>query len=83
MNIEPLCPATGFDGLAIARLPPRVTVKLQLVAKSGVIVAPSVSVVIVGARTPSMLSVAVNSPSDVTANPLYIDLTILAIVTPQ
>ena len=34
-------------GLAIVRLPARVTVKLLAVAKSGVIVAPSVNVPIV------------------------------------
>ena len=44
--------------------------KLQLAEKSGVIVAPSVSVVMTGAKTPSIVSVLVSSPSDVTAAPV-------------
>ena len=43
----PLCPAVRFVGLASVRLPPRVTEKLLAAAKSGVMVAPSVSAVIV------------------------------------
>ena len=44
-KIDPLCPAVKLLGLASVRLPPKVTLKLLATAKSGVIVAPSVSAV--------------------------------------
>jgi hypothetical protein len=46
IQILPDCPAVWFDGLANVRLPPSVTEKLLLSAKSAVIVAPSVKTVI-------------------------------------
>ena len=47
IKMDPLCPAAMLLGLAIVRLPPRVTAKLQPASRSGVIVAPSVNVTMV------------------------------------
>ena len=80
-NIEPVCPGAKLVGLAIVRLPPSVTVKEELVLKSGVIVAASVSVSIAPGKTSVKSVLVFGDVSVMTPVPLALPWNLILLIS--